>query len=237
MRDLVFHISIPNWAKHNPRSDRGGFSWSKLDNQFHLHMRQRRGYSAVATNLMVLLFQESSRADGQTFAFRVKFAVDMLGYSAKAIGEALKELATGHDASGGEIVLQESSRSLKPLSNSSSLDTTDTTDTTQQTQLPKPAPLDFDSLYRKYPRKDGKSKGMATCRAQIKTPEDFAALSLAIDRYGEHIRHHGTEAKYIKHFSTFMHSWRDWLEADTGTAVNAQGFDWNKVFGEDKDAG
>jgi hypothetical protein len=78
--------------------------------------------------------------------------------------------------------------------------------------------FDFDALYKKYPRKDGKTKGIAVCRTQVKSPEDFAALSMAIDRYGEHCKRTISDPKYIKHFSTFMNSWRDWLEADTGTA-------------------
>lgn len=226
MKDKVFHVTIINWGKHNPRSDRGGFSWSKLDNQFHLHMRERRGYSAVATNLMVVLFQECSRADGKGFKLRVPFAAKALGYSTKAIVDGLRELATGHDDAGGEITLNESSSALKAVEDSSSLDgLTDKTDGLDKTDTANAADatsklkLDFDSLYQKYPKREGKQKGLATCKAQIRTPEDFEALSLAIDRYTAHCRREATDSKYIKHFSTFMNCWRDWLEPDAGTVV------------------
>lgn len=214
MRTGIFYISVPNWGKHNPRADREHFSWFKFDNQYHLHMRVRRGYSAIATNLLPLLFQECSRANAisKPFAFRVELGVTMLGYSAKQITEALNELAKGRDESGGEIVLDRASSALQ---DSSSAKTTETTETTAQPGAP---PLDFGSLYSKYPRKEGKTRGLAICKVQITTPEDFAALSLAIDRYGEHCRKSVKEAKYIKHFSSFMTCWRDWLEPDAGEA-------------------
>lgn len=81
--------------------------------------------------------------------------------------------------------------------------------------------FDFESLYKKYPRKEGKQRGVAICKSQIHSPEDYAALSHAIDRYVAHVRAQGTEARFIKHFSTFMAHWRDWLEHDTGTVAKA----------------
>lgn len=77
--------------------------------------------------------------------------------------------------------------------------------------------FDFDALYKKYPRKEGKSRGMAACKTQIKTQSDFDLLSKAIDRYSEFVKTKLSDAKYIKHFSTFMTTWRDWLDPATGT--------------------
>jgi len=79
--------------------------------------------------------------------------------------------------------------------------------------------FDFESLYKKFPRKEGKQRGLKVCAVQVKTQEDFDQLSLAIDRYAEHIKKQATEARYIKHFSTFMGEWRDWLEKETGTVA------------------
>lgn len=79
--------------------------------------------------------------------------------------------------------------------------------------------FDFDSVYKTYPRKEGKAKGLALARTQIKTEADYQALARAIERYSKHVQDSGTEPKYIKHFSTFMGSWRDWLDPETGTAT------------------
>lgn len=77
--------------------------------------------------------------------------------------------------------------------------------------------IDFDSLYKEYPRKEGKSRGMMICKAQVKTQEDFLLLKQAIFRYRAHIQKTATDPRFIKHFSSFMTSWRDWLDPATGT--------------------
>jgi hypothetical protein len=76
--------------------------------------------------------------------------------------------------------------------------------------------FDFIALYQKYPRKVGKTAGIKRCEAQIKTPEDYALLSQAIDSYVEYLKKEGTEPKFVKHFSTFMSEWRDFLDRETG---------------------
>lgn len=80
--------------------------------------------------------------------------------------------------------------------------------------------FDFDAVYKSYPRKMGKKKGLAVCRAKIKTPEQYEKLRQAVDRYSAHVKTAGTEPEFIKHFSTFMNSWEDWLDPETGTAVS-----------------
>lgn len=76
--------------------------------------------------------------------------------------------------------------------------------------------LDYESLYKIYPLKRGKQKGIDKCRAQIKTREDFENLKTAIDNYKLDIVKQGTDPKYIKHFSTFMGLWREYLDPDIG---------------------
>lgn len=75
--------------------------------------------------------------------------------------------------------------------------------------------FDFETLYQKYPRKIGKSKGLDICRKQIKTLGEYEELSQAIDRYKSYIAEHGTDPKYIKYFSTFMNHWRDWIDFES----------------------
>lgn len=78
--------------------------------------------------------------------------------------------------------------------------------------------FDFDSLYEKYPRKEGKKKGLAKCRLEIKTQEKFIALSRAIDRYKEYCVREKKEPRFIRHFATFMGIWEDWTDPETGTS-------------------
>ena len=81
--------------------------------------------------------------------------------------------------------------------------------------------MDFESIYKKYPRKMGKQRGMEKCRSQIKTMEDLQKLERAVDNYGRYVK--GTDDQFIKHFSTFMGCWRDWVDFYTD-------FDREKVY-------
>lgn len=86
-------------------------------------------------------------------------------------------------------------------------------------EFEKKTNFDFDSLYRKFPRKEGKSRGLAICRREIKTESDFADLDRAIMNYARIKK--GDE--FLKHFSTFMGEWRDWLDPDVGTRLKVVG--------------
>ena len=82
--------------------------------------------------------------------------------------------------------------------------------------------FDFESLYSKYPRKEGKAAGLIQCRKQILTQETFDALSGAIDRYAAHCR---ATDQIVKHFSSFMGSektgypWQEWTDPGTGAGA------------------
>lgn len=80
------------------------------------------------------------------------------------------------------------------------------------TQIAQPSMGEFEILYQEYPRKEGKSRGMAKLKSQIKTPEEFDLLRKAIQNYKAHCVSRGLDAQYIKQFSTFVSEWRDWSE-------------------------
>lgn len=79
------------------------------------------------------------------------------------------------------------------------------------TKLPETV-FDFESLYEKFPRKIGKASGIQICKRKIKTQDQYDSLNQAILNYAAHCQRSNTESKYIKHFSTFMNCWEDWLE-------------------------
>ena len=77
---------------------------------------------------------------------------------------------------------------------------------------------DLDLAYLAYPRKEGKSPGMRTAKAQIKTREDLAALTLAIENYKANLKRKGTKPDFVLLWSTFMNQWRDWSDPSHGHA-------------------
>lgn len=69
--------------------------------------------------------------------------------------------------------------------------------------------FDLLAVYRAYPRHEGKTKGLARLKAQIKTQADYDALVLAAERYRNSQK---VREGFVKHFDTFANCWRDYLE-------------------------
>ena len=74
--------------------------------------------------------------------------------------------------------------------------------------------FDLESAYQRYPRKEGRTKGLERLAAQIETQEDFDALLVAIDRYS---RSSAVRDGFVKLFSTFASEWRDWTQENAGS--------------------
>lgn len=69
---------------------------------------------------------------------------------------------------------------------------------------------EIEDLYREYPRKVGKTKGLEKLNKEITNQDDLANLKKAIKNYGWHVA--GAESRFVKHFSTWVSEWRDWVE-------------------------
>lgn len=72
--------------------------------------------------------------------------------------------------------------------------------------------FDFESIYQKYPRKVGKSSGMAKLAKTIKTVETYEKFTKSVNNFLEEHKIAGTDLKYVPHFSTFVNRWQDYLE-------------------------
>lgn len=71
--------------------------------------------------------------------------------------------------------------------------------------------FDFESIYKSFPRKLGKTSGIKWLKAHIKTLEKYSLLAQAVDNYAKHCDENVTEIKFILHFSTFVRRWEDWI--------------------------
>jgi len=83
--------------------------------------------------------------------------------------------------------------------------------------LPSVADSEFQKVYENYPKKAGKAAGMKLCRRTV-TDADLPALATAIANYRNHLEREKTEPRFIKHFSTFMNEWRDWIDPTHGSS-------------------
>jgi hypothetical protein len=62
----------------------------------------------------------------------------------------------------------------------------------------------------------GKTLAAKRFNSKIKKESDYKLLMQAIDRYNQYIDNKNIQIEYIKHGSTWMNEWKDWLENDIG---------------------
>ncbi len=82
-------------------------------------------------------------------------------------------------------------------------------------------------LYDSYPRKVGRKKGLARLRTILAKNGAFEQIQLAITNYTSHCENLKMETKFIKHFTTFLSEWEDWLDPGHG---GGKTFATNAVF-------
>jgi hypothetical protein len=70
----------------------------------------------------------------------------------------------------------------------------------------------FETLWSKYPKPLGKKEARRHFDASVKTPEDVAAISVALQNYRVHLANNSTDERFIKHGSTWFNNWREWVD-------------------------
>lgn len=74
--------------------------------------------------------------------------------------------------------------------------------------------FDIEALYQAYPRKVGKTKGIEKLKKIIKSESDYQNVKTSIENYAGLVKAEQTDKKYIKHFSSFISNWEDYLEIE-----------------------
>lgn len=84
----------------------------------------------------------------------------------------------------------------------------------------KPA-LDFEPVYRAYPLKRGKAKGLEALRKKIRDPTELEAVLRGVHAYAAECIREKRERKYIAHFSTFVNQerWKDYAGEDDSSSM------------------
>jgi hypothetical protein len=196
-------LEIINWDKYNARSDRKKHSWFRLANTIGSEPKFF-GMSASQKWIAVCLFAEASKEGGGSIKIHTSWLADHIKVKAQEIHLAIQILENN-----GVVRLPVGNQSVSAGS------PTDR-QTDRQSTVTKAAgyPAAFESLYRKYPRREGKTPGFKTYLKEITEYEREAMLSLAIDNYSRQKK--GTEKRYLLKFSTFMNQWQDWVPENWG---------------------
>jgi len=91
--------------------------------------------------------------------------------------------------------------------------------------------IKIEEIYLLYPLKKGKVKGIEKITKEIKTPEDMGNFEKAVKNYADECNKLGTEARYMKHFSTFCNEdWKDYINYTAPDPKPGQGGgkkEWN----------
>lgn len=243
----TYKLKIHNWEKYNPRVDRKQHSWFRVNNDI-AESQDLWGLTFEEKWVWLCLLGFASKCgtgdlefDAEWFAYRIRA-------SEKAIRSCFEKLE-------GKCIdilnAEQTVTDATPAGNHSVTTATPSGSPTLRTlrtlrnkyMSTGKAPVcefDFDALYKKYPRKEGKKTGLKTCRTRIRTKADYDRLSFAIDQYTKHLNRNGTEPRFIKLFSTFVNCWEDWTDPEVGTVTaggTGQSINWDRVFGVEDGTG
>lgn len=76
--------------------------------------------------------------------------------------------------------------------------------------------LPLDKIYQEYPRKMGKAAGLKRLAKEIQSENDLSQCLVATQNFVRYHAERKTEEQYLPYFSTFVSTWRDWLDPAYG---------------------
>jgi hypothetical protein len=201
-------IRVNGFEKYKGRGDNKHNSWFRCSNRL---LEDPDFFEFTHTEILVWIYVLSlvSQKNSDTVFINFTHADRVCRLKPQSVKSALQKLH------GKQIVPLEDTCEVLP-SNPQGTNEGATIQTDRQNKTKQHSDFDFEGLYLKYPRKEGKSEGLRKLAREIQTRDDFEALGQAIVRYRDHVVKAGTEPKFIKHFSTFVNHWRDWLDPEVG---------------------
>lgn len=208
-------LHVKNWQKYQGDHRQGHKCWwFKLTNEFFT-TQDLFGLNHISRLVWLYILCECSKQATDTPKVRKDYLVHILGIKTSELNSALislSELTTvleqplhsGKTVLGQEEERRGEKRREEYLAQSANADVSDS---------------DLDLIYQEYPRKIGKSQGMKKLAREIKTKDLLADCLKAVKNYSNSVK--TTEAKYIKHFSTWVTEWRDWINPEPEKVSNS----------------
>lgn len=217
-------VTIKNWHKFQSEHGRNTYLWFRFYLNFfrdghHLQLGDS------GTTLFTFLLCECGARRSETVTINRKIACAQLGWTGPKLDQNFSLLISKGSVVDEKNWTAKSNMKLPTICVGASPDRIEENrieNTIVQSAKADMDELDFESLYQKYPRKEGKTPGMQICKRTIKTKADFDALSLAIAKYAARCATEQRDKKYIMLFKTFMGQWRDVLEPGWGGGLQPQ---------------
>lgn len=199
-------VTINDWAKFNPRSDRANYSWFRLENTF---FTKTFSWGASSQRLFLYLCSCASQQNKPQFKFDIDLAIALLKDKK---GQILSNLNNLKHLGIVEMAVSRHDAGKEPSLLPATYVRTNETNETNNIGQNK---FDLESLYSLFPRKIKKKKGIEKLHQLIKSSEDFDKVRKSIVNYSDYCSKNVSESKYIMHFTTFVSAWEDWLEPKT----------------------
>lgn len=215
-----FRITVLHWDKFNQRSrDYKKPWWFSFSNQM-VEDPEFFDFNGNEFKAWIYLLSQASKKGGGQFFVNIDHAKVVSNIPTKDFLSAIDKLTgLGH-------ILAESGQMLARSDHYRTEQNNTEQNNTPQSGLRE---SDFDEAYKIYPRKLGKAEGIRKLKASIKNAEELLNFRHAVERYAAHCKEKQTDEKFIKHFSSFVSTWRDWLDPETGssTAKASGDIDWS----------
>ncbi len=90
-----------------------------------------------------------------------------------------------------------------------------------------PPPLDFEAVYKLYPRKEGKIAGLKRLRVDVRTHAALADFKTAVENYARITRDWPSDKR--KHFSSFVSIWREYLDPEVLASARSAALDRHRA--------
>lgn len=198
-------IKIINWDKFNPRKDLKSMPWFRLSSDigfsetlFELSIEQKW--------MWIFILSSCANKNSDTIVINKRYFSHHSGVKEQNIDKHLQVFEKRGlivSPNGYERIRTDTIGNVPNEHN-------ERNEQNERTNDQERVNFDFDLVYLNYPRKIGKSKGVEKLKKLIKTKTDYDLLLLSVKNYSEISR--DVEPKFIKHFSTFVSEWRDYIE-------------------------
>lgn len=203
----MISVTILNWDKFNPRNDRANYAWFRFQNDF-FQSQNLFGMSDAQIILFMVCLCEASKKNKSTIDINIEYVATIRKLSIEKINQGFRELVKR-----GVITTAESRQEAgqePSLLLATNERTNDTNDTRHLTIVEN-----FEEFYALYPKKVAKAAAKRVY-LKIANENDHDKIMEALNRYRLHLLKEKTEAKFIRHPTTFLNNLGDWDHDDAG---------------------
>lgn len=202
-------VTIAQWEKYQLRKDIKSPWWCAIDNELW-RADEFSTFSPEEKVVWYALLQIASKARRSDLTFKTLWVARCSGVQPKSVKNCvLKAKNLGWLYETRTEPVRNPSPTLHDMTRYKTL--------VQKPKTPLAPLAELESVYLKYPRKAGKKAGMRLL-SKI-PPEKIPLVEKAISNYRAEIDKMKTEEKFIKHFSSFMNCWEDYLNKEVKASV------------------